>query len=136
MQGSQADINLAAEPIPQRWNEDVKRRSRETRVSATRRLVEALSMPASRPEVRISGSATGYYGNRGEEVLTEASEAGKGFLPRLSVEWEKAAELAEALGIRVMRLRTGVVLGRDGGMLAQILTPFRMGVGGPLGSGK
>ncbi len=131
-----AVINLAGEPVARRWNDDVKRRIRDSRVNGTRRLVEALSVTSPRPEVLISGSAIGYYGNRGDEILTEASPPGKGFLPELSVEWEKSAELAEALGIRVVRLRIGIVLGSGGGALAQMMTPFRLGVGGRLGSGK
>ena len=134
--GGNAVIHLAGEPVFQRWSPEAKQRIRDSRVNGTRRLVEALSTASPRPEVLVSASAIGYYGDRGDQVLNEGSRPGKGFLPEVSVEWEKAAELAEALGIRVVRLRIGIVLGRGGGALKQMLTPFRMGVGGRLGSGK
>jgi uncharacterized protein (TIGR01777 family) len=136
LEGANAVIHLAGEPVFQRWSAEAKQRIRDSRVNGTRRLVEALSTASPRPEVLVSASAIGYYGNRGDEVLTEASRPGKGFLPEVSIEWERAAELAESLGIRVVRLRIGIVLGSEGGALKQMLTPFRMGVGGRLGSGK
>jgi uncharacterized protein (TIGR01777 family) len=134
--GANAVIHLAGEPVFQRWTAEAKQRIRDSRVNGTRRLVEALSTASPRPEVLVSASAIGYYGDRGEQVLTETSRPGRGFLPEVSVEWEKAAELAESLGIRVVRLRIGIVLGVGGGALKQMLTPFRMGAGGRLGSGK
>lgn len=136
LDGANAVIHLAGEPVFQRWSAEAKQRIRDSRVNGTRRLVEALSTASPRPEVLVSASAIGYYGDRGDQVLTEASRPGKGFLPEVSVEWERAAELAESLGIRVVRLRTGIVLGRSGGALKQMLTPFRLGAGGRLGSGK
>jgi NAD dependent epimerase/dehydratase family enzyme/ligand-binding SRPBCC domain-containing protein len=99
-------------------------------------LVRAIAAARARPGVFISGSAVGYYGDRGEETLTETSASGDGFLAQLCREWELAAQSAEVLGLRVVRLRTGVVLGRAGGALARMLPPFETGLGGPIGSGK
>jgi len=130
-----AVIHLAGEPVARRWNPEVKRLIRGSRVDGTRHLVNALSTQARRPRVLICASAIGIYGSRGDEVLTEASEPGDDFLARVVVDWEKSAELAEALGIRVVRLRLGVVLG-EGGALAKMLPPFRFGVGGRIGSGR
>jgi uncharacterized protein (TIGR01777 family) len=134
--GADAVIHLAGEPVAQRWTPEVKTRIRASRVEGTRQLVNALSTQSRRPAVLINGSAIGYYGSRGDEVLTEDSDAGDDFLARLTIEWEHAAELAEALGMRVVLLRTGLVLGKDGGALAKMLPPFRFGLGGRLGSGK
>jgi uncharacterized protein (TIGR01777 family) len=131
-----AVIHLAGEPVAQRWNAGVKQRIRDSRVTGTRRLVEALSTQSVRPEVLVSASATGYYGDRADEPLPESAKPGKGFLADVSVEWEKTATLAEALGMRVVLARTGIVLSPQGGALAQMLPPFRLGAGGPLGSGK
>ena len=131
-----AIIHLAGEPVAQRWTAEAKRRIRESRVMGTRRLVEALAMLPRRPEALICASAIGYYGSRGDEVLTESSAPGSGFLPEVCVAWEKEAQAAEAFGIRVVRVRTGVVLGAGGGALARMLPPFRMGVGGRLGNGR
>ncbi len=130
-----AVIHLAGEPVAQRWNPGVKRLIRRSRVDGTRHLVNALSTQARRPRVLICASGIGIYGSRGDEILTEASEPGDDFLARVAVDWEKSAELAEALGIRVVRLRLGVVLGK-GGALAKMLPPFRFGVGGRIGSGR
>jgi nucleoside-diphosphate-sugar epimerase len=94
-----------------------------------------VSSSRAQPGVLISASAVGYYGDRGEETLTETSTSGDGFLARLCRQWESAAQPAEVLGLRVVRLRTGVVLGRAGGALAQMLPPFQLGMGGPVGSG-
>jgi len=130
-----AIIHLAGEPVAQRWTPETKRRIRETRVGATRRLVAALAALERRPRLLVSASAIGYYGSRGDEVLTEASSPGRGFLPEVCVAWEQAATEAEALGLRVVRLRIGIVMGPEGGALARMLPPFRMGLGGRLGSG-
>lgn len=129
-------VNLAGDSIAGRWSEAKKRRLRESRIAGTRRLVDAIASAAARPGVLVSVSATGYYGDRGEETLTEASGPGRDFLAQLCQEWEAEAQRAEALGLRVARLRLGVVLDRDGGALAQMLVPFRLGAGGPLGSGR
>lgn len=134
--GCDALIHLAGEPVAQRWNDRVKQRIRGSRIDSTRHLVNALSTQSHRPGVFLCASAIGYYGPRGDEILTEASGPGNDFLARVTLDWEHAAALAEALGIRVVRLRTGVVLGKDGGALAKMLPPFRFGLGGRIGSGK
>jgi hypothetical protein len=128
-------VHLAGAPISQRWNEEVKNKIRSTRVDGTRSLVRGLTAAGIRPKVLISGSAIGYYGDRGDETLTEKSAPGSGFLPEVCMEWEAAAREAEKAAVRVVMLRLGVVLG-NGGALATMLTPFRMGAGGPLGSGR
>jgi hypothetical protein len=129
-------IHLAGEPLAQRWTAAARRRIRESRVAGTRNLVEALATLTRRPEALICASAIGYYGSRGDEILTESSAPGSGFLPELCVAWETEAQAAEALGIRVVRVRTGLVLDARGGALPRMLPPFRMGVGGRLGSGR
>jgi hypothetical protein len=131
-----AIIHLAGEPVAQRWTPEVKRRIRASRVGVTGQLIDALSEQPHKPSVLVSASAVGYYGNRDDEVLTESSAPGKGFLPEVCVEWEKAATGAAGLGMRVVPIRIGVVLGRDGGALAGMLPPFRLGLGGRLGSGR
>ena len=131
-----AIIHLAGEPVAQRWTPEVKRRIRDSRILGTRHLVHGLSMLSRRPQLLISASAIGIYGSRGDEILTERSRPGEGFLAEVTVDWEKEADMAEALGIRVVKIRTGVVLGKDGGALAKMLPPFKMGVGGKLASGK
>ncbi|MES1255779.1 MAG: TIGR01777 family oxidoreductase [Acidobacteriota bacterium] len=134
---SDAVINLAGEPIlGRRWTAARRQVLHESRVGETKALVRALHAANPRPSLLVSGSAVGYYGDRGEERLTEQSEPGNDFLAQLCRDWEQAAVEAEPLGVRVVRLRTGVVLGRDGGALAQMLPPFRMGAGGPIGSGR
>jgi hypothetical protein len=129
-----AVIHLAGEPVAQRWTEAAKKRIHESRVEGTRRLVNALSTQSQRPRVLACASAVGYYGSRGDQILTEASTPGADFLAQVVVDWEEAAQLAEALDIRVVRLRFGVVLGH-GGALEKLLPQFRFGVGGRLGSG-
>src|SRR5207253_1406761 len=96
----------------------------------------ALETAHPRPRVLVSGSAVGYYGDRGDELLTESSAPREDFLSRTCQDWERAAERASASGVRVVLVRTGVVLGRAGGALAQMLPPFRLGAGGPIGSGR
>jgi uncharacterized protein (TIGR01777 family) len=130
-----AVIHLAGEPVAQRWTPQVKSRIHASRVDGTRQLVNALSTQSRRPQVLVCASAIGFYGSRADEVLTEGSPAGDDFLARVVVDWERAATLAEALGIRVVQLRFGIVLGH-GGALAKMLPPFRLGLGGRLGSGK
>jgi uncharacterized protein (TIGR01777 family) len=134
--GADAVIHLAGEPVAQRWTPQAKQRIYSSRVDGTRHLVNALSTQSRRPSVLICASAIGIYGSRGDEILTERSAAGDDFLASLVSDWEKAAVLAEALGIRVVRLRLGVVLGQDGGALQKMLPPFRLGLGGRLGSGR
>jgi uncharacterized protein (TIGR01777 family) len=134
--GADAVIHLAGELVAQRWTPAAKNRIRSSRVDGTRHLVNALSTESRRPQVLICASAIGIYGSRGDELLTENSSPGDDFLAELVNDWEKAAALAEALGIRVVRLRLGVVLGRGGGALAKMLPPFRLGLGGRLASGR
>src|SRR5688572_1121655 len=136
LEGVEAVIHLAGEPVSQRWNPEVKRRIRASRVEGTNHLIEGLEALTDRPKSLVSGSAIGYYGDRGDEVLTESSPPGKGFLPEVCVEWEQAAARAEAVGVRTAMVRTGVVLGSDGGALQKMLPPFKLGLGGPIGSGK
>jgi len=135
LDGADAVVHLAGEPIAQRWNDEVKQLIRDTRVTGTRHLVEALTTVRQRPAVLICGSAIGYYGSRGDEMLTESSTPGTGFMAGVCVAWEREAGLAEALGMRVVRLRTGVVLGAHGGALAKMLPPFKAGMGGKMGHG-
>lgn len=132
-----AVVNLAGEPLlGGRWTAARRTILEDSRIGVTRNLVRALEMARTRPRVFVSGSAVGYYGDRADQALTEASAAGDGYLAEICRRWEAAAQQAEALGIRVIRLRTGVVLGRSGGALAQMLPAFEMGVGGPFGSGR
>lgn len=130
----EALIHLAGEPVVGLWTAAKKQRIRESRVQGTRRVVEAIAAASTPPEVFISGSAIGFYGNRGEEELTEASGPGAGFLAECSVQWEE--EALKALGPRVVLLRTSIVLGREGGALKAMLPIFRAGLGGRIGSGK
>lgn len=132
----EAVIHLAGEPVAQRWSAEVKRRIRDSRILGTRHLVQALAQLPEKPRVLVSASAIGYYGDRGDVVLTEESEPGTGFLPETCVEWEREARAAEAAGIRVVLLRIGIVLGRGGGALARMTPPFKLGAGGPLGDGR
>jgi uncharacterized protein (TIGR01777 family) len=137
LKGRDAVVHLAGEPIAQRWSEDVKRELRESRVLGTQNLVAALRELSDdeRPRTLISGSAVGYYGPRGEEPLDEDAPAGSDFLATVCREWEHEAALASELGMRVVHVRTGVVLDRSGGALAKMLPPFRLGIGGPVAGG-
>ena len=135
-EGAGAVVHLAGEPVSQRWSPEVKQRIRDSRVLTTERLVQALSVTRNRPQVFVCASAVGYYGDRGDETLTESSSPGSGFLPDVCRQWEEKADLAASLGLRVVKVRTGIVLGPDGGALKQMLTPFKAGVGGRLGSGR
>lgn len=131
-----AVVNLAGEPLMGgRWTAARRAVLEETRITVTDQLVRAMAEAKARPRVFMSGSAVGYYGDRADEPLTEASSGGDDFLARLCRRWESAAQDAERLGARVVLLRTGVVLGRAGGALAQMRPPFQLGVGGPVGSG-
>lgn len=136
LQSADAIVNLAGEPIAQRWNAEARKRIRDSRVAGTRSLVTAIEGLRQRPQILVSASAIDYYGQRGEEILEEESASGSGFLPQLCVDWESEARAAGNLGLRVAMIRTGIVLGRDGGALKQMLPPFRLGVGGPLASGQ
>ncbi len=136
LRDTDAVIHLAGEPVAQRWTEEAKQRIRESRVAGTRNLVQALGRLGKPPAALICASAIGYYGSRGDEILTEQSAAGSGYLPEVCVAWESEAAKAESLGMRVVRVRTGLVLDGRGGALQKMLPPFRMGVGGKLGDGK
>jgi uncharacterized protein (TIGR01777 family) len=131
-----AVIHLAGEPVSQRWTPAAKRGILESRVEGTRRLIEALSRQSRRPSVLVCASAVGFYGSRGDAILTESAAAGEGFLPDVCTVWEKTADAALNLGMRVVKLRSGMTLGKEGGALAQMLTPFRWGVGGKVASGE
>ncbi len=131
-----AVVHLAGEPVAQRWNEKVKREIYSSRVDGTRKLVAAMGKLRYKPSVLVSASAIGIYGNRGDEVLTEASAPGKDFLADVCVAWEREALQAREWGARVVLLRIAVVLDRNGGALKQMLPSFRLGVGGPFGNGR
>ena len=137
LEGFDGVVHLAGENIASgRWTEARKRRIRESRVNGTRLLAETLARLERRPRVLVSASAIGLYGDRGGEELTEESPAGSGFLSEVCREWEAATEAAEGKGIRVVHARLGIVLSRDGGALAKMLTPFRLGAGGNIGNGR
>ena len=129
-------VHLAGESIVGRWTEAKKRRILESRVQGTSRLAEALAAAAKRPQVLISASAIGYYGDRGEETLREDSASGEGFLPEVCREWEGAVAPAAKAGIRTVQMRFGLVLSASGGALQKMLPPFRMGVGGNMVAGS
>jgi uncharacterized protein (TIGR01777 family) len=137
LQGVDTVYNLAGEPVAEgRWTNDKKRLIRDSRVLSTRNLIAGLAAQESRPRVLVSASAVGYYGDRGDEELDETSSAGRGFLASVCEEWEREALAAERLGIRVVCVRTGIVLSPRGGALARMMVPFRLGAGGRLGSGR
>jgi uncharacterized protein len=134
--GATAVVNLAGESIAaRRWSAAQKRRILDSRVLATRSLVAAMRQTARRPQVFVSGSAVGYYGPRGDEVVNEANAPGADFLARVCVEWEAEARAAESM-TRLVCIRTGIVLDRNEGALPQMLPPFWFGAGGPVGSGR
>lgn len=132
-----AVINLAGASIADgKWTTERKSLLRSSRIETTRALVDAMERMARRPRVFISASAIGYYGDRGEEILTESSAPGAGFLPELCEKWETQAIKAETFGVRVIRARFGIILAKHGGALPKMMTPFKLGAGGKLGSGK
>lgn len=133
---AEAVIHLAGEPVAQRWTAEAKRRIRDSRVLGTRNLVDALAALERRPAVLISASAVGYYGSRGDEILTEPTPPGSGFLSQVCQAWEAEADRAAELGIRVVKLRTGVVLAEKGGALERMVPVFRAFLGGRVGSGR
>jgi uncharacterized protein (TIGR01777 family) len=139
--GRDGVIHLAGEPVAQRWTAKARQAIRDSRVIGTRNLLEGLrqadrSELGGRPPVLVSSSAIGYYGAHGEEPLDEDAPAGADFLARVCSQWEAEARRASALGMRVVQVRTGVVLDRGGGALAQMLPAFRLGIGGPLAGGR
>jgi uncharacterized protein len=134
--GFDAVIHLSGETIVGRWTEAKKRRILDSRKQGTGHLAEALAKAARPPQVFISASAVGYYGDRGDEILREDSSSGQGFAAEICRAWETAAQPAAAAGIRTVQMRFGVVMSADGGALPKMLPPFRMGLGGRLGSGR
>ena len=134
--GFDAVIHLAGESIVGRWTEEKKAKIRSSRVTGTTALAQALAQAKEKPQVFASSSAIGYYGDRGSEVLNESSAPGEGFLSDVCREWEAATHDAVSAGIRTVSMRTGVVLSREGGALAKMLTPFKMGAGGKIGNGQ
>ncbi len=137
LEGIDAVVNLAGEPLDaRRWSDHQKRLIRDSRVVTTRNLVEGMRSMDRKPAVFVGGSAVGFYGDRGDELLDESSPAGRGFMSEVCVEWEREAARAAELGMRVVQIRTGVVLSTEGGALKKMIAPFKLGVGGPLGNGK
>ena len=136
LDGMDAVIHLAGEPVFGLWTKEKKEQIRQSRVEPTAALSRALAHCERKPKVMVSASAVGYYGDRGNEVLTEDSPPGKGFLPETCVEWEQATQPAEDAGIRVVHLRTGIVMSANGGALKRMLPAFKLGIAGRLGSGK
>ena len=135
--GADGVINLAGEPIAaRRWTEAQKKKLRTSRVDTTRALVTAIGKAQAKAKFLLNGSAVGYYGPRGNETVAEDSEPGGDFLGALCKAWEAEARRAEDHGLRVVRLRTGIVLGKNGGALAKMVLPFKLFIGGPLGSGN
>lgn len=128
-------INLAGAPIDKRWSKRYKKKLMESRIGTTQALIDCMQRLEEKPEWMISGSAIGFYGASGDQALTEASSAHPGFTHTLCQDWESVALQAQKLGTRVCLLRTGVVLGAHGGALKRMLTPFKLGLGGRIGSG-
>ncbi len=137
LRGRDAVVHLAGEDVAQRWSAETKKRIASSREIGTRNLVATLAAlgDTERPGVLVSGSASGYYGPHGDEEVDETTAAGDDFLARVCVAWEREAQQAQQAGLRVVSVRTGIVLDKDGGALAKMLPPFRMGVGGPVAGG-
>ena len=136
LDGRDAVIHLAGEPVAQRWTKGAKERIRASRETGTRNLVAGLRAADPRPRVLVSSSAVGYYGPHGDEELTEATPPGSDFLAEVCQAWEREADAAAELGLRVVKVRTGVVLDAGGGALKTMLPPFKLGVGGPVAGGR
>lgn len=137
IEGTDAIIHLAGEPISDwRWTEDKKKRIVDSRVQGTRSIIDAISKLKKKPKTLLSSSAVGYYGDRGDDILTERGGVGDTFLAEVCRDWEAEARKAENYGVRVVLMRNGIVLSKDGGALSTMLTPFSLGVGGVVGSGK
>jgi uncharacterized protein len=134
--GRDGVVHLAGENLAQRWSDQVKRRVIASRELGTRNLVAGIRAAEPRPAALVSASGVDYYGPRGDEPISEAEPPGEGFLPGVCVAWEREAAAAEELGVRVVRLRTAVVLDKDGGALAKMLPFFRLGIGGPVAGGR
>ena len=135
LEGVDGIVNLIGEEINQRLTDEAKVRIRESRIVGTRNLLEGVEAAPTEPSVFVGQSAIGYYGDRGAEVLDEGSEPGEGFAAEVPIDWEAAERKAEDLFDRVVILRTGLVLTKDGGLLKQLLLPFKLGVGGPIAGG-
>ena len=135
LDGVDAVVNLAGENLAQRWTNGARSRIRASRVNGTTILSRAIAAMPTKPRVMLSGSAVGIYGSRGDEILDESSDLGDDFLASVCKDWEGATATAADAGIRVVRLRTGIVLSRNGGALSKMLLPFRLGLGGRLGDG-
>ena len=136
LSGLNAIVNLTGAPVDQRWTAESKRQILDSRAVGTRNLVAGLERAEPRPAVLVSASAAGYYGDRGDEFLDEDAGPGSDFLANVCVAWEAAADGAARLGMRVVRVRTGLALDRSAGALARMLLPFRLGLGGPIASGR
>lgn len=137
LEGFDAVVHLAGDNVAGgSWTDEKKKSIRDSRVTGTRTLVDALKRVENPPKILVSASAIGFYGNRGDEILTEESPKGEGFFPEVCSEWENEAEKAREFGARVVLPRIGVVLTKDGGALEKMLTPFKFGVGGTVGSGE
>ncbi len=136
LEGFDAIVHLAGENLMGRWTEDKKKKILDSRINSTKLLCKAISELKQPPGVLISASAIGYYGNQGEQILTESSPKGQGFLADLCEQWEKATQAAEKKGVRTIHLRTGLVLSPKGGGLKQMLLPFQLGLGGQIGNGR
>ena len=132
-----AVVNLMGDSIAEgRWTQEKKKRIRDSRVEGTLKLVDAVSKLEKKPEVFVSASAVGFYGDPGDGEVSESHPMGEGYLPEICKEWEDAADQMSALGVRVLKLRIGIVLGADGGALEKMIPLFKLGLGGKLGSGK
>jgi uncharacterized protein len=136
LSGRDGVIHLAGEPVAQRWSDDARRRIHDTRELGTRNLVEGLRAADPRPRALLSASGVDYYGKTGDQLLTEESPPGDGFLPRVCVAWEREAQAATELGLRVVNVRTALVLDASGGALGKMLPFFRLGIGGPVAGGR
>lgn len=134
--GFDAVVHLAGESVMGRWTEEKKKAIRESRVLGTRNLATALAQSEAKPRVFVCASAVGFYGNRGDEILGEESPSGQGFLPEVCREWENASQIAAGAGIRTVNIRIGLVLSAKGGALTKMLMPFKLGLGGRIGSGQ
>ena len=130
-------INLGGQGITdKRWRQGIKKQLRESRITTTRKLLSYLQAAKKKPELLISGSAIGYYGNQGEKLIDESMSGDSSFSSKLCFDWEHEAQQAEVLGIRTCYLRTGIVLGKEGGALSKMLPAFKLGLGGPMGNGR
>jgi len=136
LSGRDAVVHLAGEDVGQRWSGKVKQEILDSREQGTRNLVAGIAAAEPRPRVLVSASAAGYYGPHGDEPVDERAPAGDDFLADVCVRWEREAGAAEALGLRVVTMRTGIVLDAEGGALSKMLPPFRLGAGGPVAGGK